>query len=61
MIMTNREDLARVLKDYQHLVNQYQKKESEVLDKDHIIQELQDKIDLLSANIEVLQNKIYEQ
>tara|TARA_Y100000592_G_scaffold19771_1_gene30305 strand:+ start:1012 stop:1191 length:180 start_codon:yes stop_codon:yes gene_type:complete len=59
--MTNREDLARVLKDYQHLVNQYQKKESEVLDKDHIIQELQDKIDLLSANIEVLQNKIYEQ
>ena len=61
MIMTNREDLVRVLKDYQHLVNQYQKKESEVLDKDHIIQELQDKIDLLSANIEVLQNKIYEQ
>tara|TARA_B100001093_G_C26323809_1_gene798820 strand:- start:337 stop:516 length:180 start_codon:yes stop_codon:yes gene_type:complete len=59
--MTNREDLARVLKDYQHLVNQYQKKETEVLDKDYMIQELQDKIDLLSANIEVLQNKIYEQ
>ncbi len=59
--MTNREDLARVLKDYQHLVNQYQKKETEVLDKEYMIQELQDKIDLLSANIEVLQNKIYEQ
>jgi hypothetical protein len=59
--MTNREDLARVLKDYQHLVDQYQKKETEVLDKDYMIQELQDKIDLLSANIEVLQNKIYEQ
>ena len=59
--MTNREDLARVLKDYQHLVNQYQKKETEVLDKNYMIQELQDKIDLLSANIEVLQNKIYEQ
>jgi prefoldin subunit 5 len=44
--MTNREDLARVLKDYQHLVN--------------LIQELQDRIDCLTANIEVLQTKIYD-
>ena len=59
--MTNREDLARVLKDYQHLVNQYQKRESVVVEKDHLIQELQDKIDCLTANIEVLQTKIYDE
>ena len=58
--MTNREDLARVLKDYQHLVNQYQKRESVIVQKDHLIQELQDKIDCLTANIEVLQTKIYD-
>ena len=58
--MTNREDLARVLKDYQHLVNQYQKRESVIVEKDHLIQELQDKIDCLTANIEVLQTKIYD-
>jgi|TARA_Y100000015_G_scaffold34033_1_gene34250 hypothetical protein len=59
--MTNREDLARVLKDYQHLVNQYQKRESVIIEKDHLIQELQDKIDCLTANIEVLQTKIYDE
>jgi len=59
--MTNREDLARVLKDYQHLVNQYQKRESVLIEKDHLIQELQDKIDCLTANIEVLQTKIYDE
>tara|TARA_R100001510_G_scaffold47122_1_gene44297 strand:- start:1289 stop:1468 length:180 start_codon:yes stop_codon:yes gene_type:complete len=59
--MTNREDLARVLKDYQHLVNQYQKRESVIVEKDHLIQELQDKIDCLTANIEVLQTKIYDE
>ena len=59
--MTNREDLARVLKDYQHLVNQYQKRESVISEKDHLIQELQDKIDCLTANIEVLQTKIYDE
>ena len=32
--MTNREDLARVLKDYQHLVNQYQKTKKEI---DHLV------------------------
>ena len=58
--MTNREDLARVLKDYQHLVNLFQKKESESAQKDNLIQELQDRIDCLTANIEVLQTKIYD-
>ena len=58
--MTNREDLARVLKDYQHLVNKYQKTELESAQKDNLIQELQDRIDCLTANIEVLQTKIYD-